>query len=188
MMAQLQTNAAALPESEVWSVVVIYEDTAARDRAMTVCDHLMGQFWQEEEFDMSWWRFTYLADPQIAMEALSAAARADVIVFSVRAGGELSAEVKQWVEDWLNARQESEGALISLIDQSESDVRAPNSRHEYLREVARRGKLDFISSVSFAAPEALPDSLDSFAERAVCVTSVLDEILHHTATTPPPLP
>jgi hypothetical protein len=50
-------------------------------------------------------------------------------------------------------------------------------REIYLRHAARRAGMDYLSHAAPTLRRAMPDSLDSFSERAGRVTSVLDGIL-----------
>ena len=186
-MAAKRQNSAATPKpKETWTVVVVYEDTTTRERAMAVCDQLVKRFWSKVEFEFSWWRQTYLADSNIAKAAAWSAANADLIVFSTHSDSELSAGLKAWVETWLEKRREREGALIGLIGTARDPKTDTASKHRYLRQIAERARMDYLSTELSAAPEAIADSIESIHQRADQITSVLDEILSHTPLHPSP--
>ncbi|HLX72340.1 MAG TPA: hypothetical protein VKV04_22200, partial [Verrucomicrobiae bacterium] len=63
----------------------------------------------------------------------------------------------------------------------------PPFREIYLRHIAHRAGMDFLSHAAPTAAKAIPDSLDSFSKRAGQMTSVLDNILHTRPRTPPAL-
>ena len=44
-MTRTNENAAVLESKAAWSVVVVYEDAVARERAVTFCDQLVTRFW-----------------------------------------------------------------------------------------------------------------------------------------------
>jgi len=167
------------------AVAVVYEDTLTRDRALSVCDELVQQFWAEVDFEITWWRESYLADPDIAMAAAESAANADLIVFSTHAQGELSAAIITWVETWLDKRQEREGALVGLIGTPDDTVTDADLKHRYLTKIAERGKLDYLSSVLPMAPQVADESIDSIHRRADQITTVLEQILHYPAVHQP---
>jgi hypothetical protein len=58
-------------------------------------------------------------------------------------------------------------------------------KHRYLRQIAHRGSMDYLTQLPLSLSRLVPESLDSYTQRAVQVSSVLDEILHHQA--PPPV-
>jgi hypothetical protein len=92
-----------------------------------------------------------------------------------------------WIEDWLNKRGEHEGALVGLLDYDDGPQHVATFREIYLRHVARRAGMDYLSHAPPTTRRAIPDSIDSFSERAGRMTSVLDDILHKHPHTPPPM-
>jgi hypothetical protein len=133
---------------------------------------------------MNWWSFHLLSHPGTGGDAAQKAAEADVLVFAIKAGGDLPDDVKMWIEKWLNQRGEREGALVGLLAGEGLYDIAP-FREIYLRHIARRAGMDYLSHASPTAARAIPDSLDSFSQRAGKVTSVLDGILRtHPYTAP----
>ena len=59
-MTRTNENGAGLEAKAAWSVVVVYEDAATRERAVSFCDQLVSRFWAKCEFDVSWWSFALL--------------------------------------------------------------------------------------------------------------------------------
>ena len=181
MATNLEESVVQAAPVETCAVVVVYEDTLTRDRAMSVCDELVQQFWAEVEFEFSWWRETYLADSNIASEAACVATNADLIIFSTHAEGELSATTAAWIETWLDKRGTREGALIGLIGTPEDPSAGTALKHDYLRRVAQRGGLDYLSSILPITQRELGDSIESIHHRAEQTTSVLDQILNQSS-------
>lgn len=165
-------------------VVVVYETPAIREHAMQFCERLAGECECTPVSEMNWWAFHVLALPDEAGDAAQKAANADVVVFAMKAGGDLPHDIKLWIENWLNRRGEREGALVGLLAREVAHDIAP-FREIYLRHIARRAGMDYLSHAAPTASRAIPDSLDSFSQRAGQVTSVLDGILH---TYPHPAP
>ena len=64
-MTRTNENGVGLETKTACSVVVVYEDATARERALTFCDQLVGRFWAKCEFDVSWWTFDLL-DQEVA--------------------------------------------------------------------------------------------------------------------------
>jgi hypothetical protein len=154
--------------------------------AFGVCDQLVKDYWTTVEFEFKWWQFAGLADAENALAAASAAADADMILFATHPEGELPGTVKSWIEVWLDKRGAREGSLIGLTGKAAETKGRATGKHIYLREVAHRAKMDFLSEIPRLVPGMLPDNIDWVAQRAGQVTSVLDEILRRSA--PPQLP
>ncbi len=167
-----------------WSVAVIYEDAGTREEAVVFCDQLIKKFWTECEFDVGWWSFANLREPGSAVDASQKAAEADMVVFATRPEGYMPLDVGAWVENWLGRRGEREGALVGLMAQGADPAGEMTDKHVYLRGVAHRGGMDYLTELPENLWHLIPDSLESVSERAGRVTSTLDEILHHHA--PPP--
>ena len=178
-MNAIESNVECRKPGEAWSVVVLYEDTGTRERAMAVCDHLVQQFWTEVEFKFHWWRADFLQDSGMAATAASNAAEADFVIFCTSADSELSAAVNAWLESWIERRGGREGALIDLTEAATGQAQ---HKQLQLRKAARRAMMDYLTKVPSAISGTMPDSFESAALRASQVTSVLDDILHQ----PPP--
>jgi hypothetical protein len=166
-------------------VVVIYEDPSIRERAVRFCERLAA----EEKFtllDMDWWSFPLLSHPTLANNAVQKAAGADVVVFAMGARGDLPEEIKMWIERWLTKRGEREGAVVGLLKRDDALQDTASFREIYLRHAARRAGMDYLSHAAPTVTKAIPDSIDSFSERAGQMTSVLDGILQkHPHSAPP---
>ena len=187
-MTRTNESGAVLEPKAAWSVVVVYEDAAARERAVTFCDQLVSRFWAKCEFDVSWWPFALLNQAPAKEEAAERAAQADLIVFSATPEGDLPQPVKAWVETWLNHRGDREGKLVGLVERVVGASVLEGQKHLYLRQVAHHGAMDYLTKVPPDISLSIPDSLDSYTERAYQVTSLLDDILHQQPPPPQLLP
>jgi len=166
------------------SIVVVYEAPLIRERAVRFCERLALEQ-KSPEMDMDWWSFPLLSHPTLATNAVEKAAGADVVVFAMEARGDLPEEIKLWIERWLNKRGEREGALVGLLDRQEGIHDTATFREIYLRHAARRAGMDYLSHAAPTLRRAIPDSIDSFRERAGQKTSVLDDILRNHSYSPP---
>ena len=183
-MTRTNENGARLEAKAAWSVVVVYEDAAARERAVGFCDQLVSRFWAKCDFDVGWWPFTMLAEAGTAKEAALKAAGADLILFSATPEGDFPLALKAWIETWLNKRGDREGMLVGLMDPSADPAGREGQKHQCLRNAAHHGAMDYLTQVPQDIAFSIPDSLDSYTQRADQVTSLLDDILHQQA--PPP--
>jgi hypothetical protein len=168
-----------------WSVVVIYEDITAREQAVDFCDQLVRRFWARFEFDVSWWSFALLEKATVALEAANQAARANLVIFSSVRSEQFPAPVTGWIESWLGRRGDREGILAGLVPSEPAEGRVATNPY-YLRQVAHRAGMDYLTQVPPNLLRSIPESLEFYAQRAVQVTSVLDEILHQQALPPVP--
>jgi hypothetical protein len=167
---------------ELWSVLVLYDDAETRQRAMKVCDHLVHQFWSEVEFTFHWWRTDFLEDDTMAATAAADAANADFIVANSSPERELSPFVRNWFDAWISQREGREGAFVDLTEAGAASAIRAQHKKNFLRNVAHRAGMDYLTKVPTAINSALPDSVESVDLRAGQITSVLDDILHQ----PPP--
>lgn len=185
-MTQANESGAGLESKAAWSVAVVYEDDAAREKAVSFCDQLVRRFWAQFEFDIGWWSFTTLGESLPAAEAARKAEQADLIVFSSAPEGDFPVHVKDWIESWLTRRGEWEGVLAGLLEPAEDPNGREGQKHIYLRNAAHRGAMDYVTRLPQDISRSFPDSIDSYTERADQVTSLLVDILHQQP--PPPLP
>jgi hypothetical protein len=159
-----------------WSVAVIYDEPKARETAMTFCDCLVQKFWAESEFDVSWWSVSGLEQTSAAEEALKRSVGADVVVFAIQE--QMPTHFHQWANEWLNRRGTREGALVGLITAGDRPSGETVLIEGFLRHLAHCAGMDFLTEVPQAISLRIPESLESCAERAHQVTTVLDGILH----------
>lgn len=169
------------------SVMVLYKSPPARELAMKFCDQLARQPGADERVVINWFSFEYLAVPQNAKEVLESAAKVDLLAFAVTARGELPAGIKLWTEHWLLRRGEREGSLVGLLLEAGPSAGAAGLKEIYLRHLAHRAGMDYLSHFPGQICRAIPNSLDSFNQRAGRISPLLDEILH-ARFVPPSLP
>ena len=183
-MTQANEYSKRLETKAAWSVVVVYEDSATREQAVVFCDQLVGRFWERFEFEVSWWTFAMLSQAATAKEATEHAERANLIIVSATPEGDFPAHIKGWIEACLRLRGEREGLLAGLIGPSAIPCGWEGDRHNYLRNAAHRGAMDYLTQLPHDIAHEAPDSIDSYTRRAEQMTSLLDGILHQQA--PPP--
>ena len=152
--------------------------------ASSFCDHLVKRFWANAEFNLSWWEFESLEDPPQARQAAQRAVEADFVVIATRRESQLSQTVLAWFEYWVERRSDREGSLVGLMDPGNVPHGGAVDKYVYLRNLAHRAGLDYLTEVPQDLARSIPDSIESCAERAGRVTSVLDQILK--TQMPPP--
>src|SRR4051794_19309588 len=161
----------------VWSVVIVHEDKATREAAVKFCDCLVERFWSQHEFELSWWSFAQLDESSGFKEASEKAVRTNLIVFAMSPEGQFPNTAQRWIDSWLVQRGEREGAIVGLLDPAPRTA----EKYVYLRNLAHRSGMDYLTQVPEEIHHPIPDSLDSYHERAHRVTNVLDAILHQSS-------
>ena len=177
-MKKHTANPTKLAPGKTRRIVVVHEDLARQEQAIRFCDDLAELHRARAGLDVSCWSFALLRSTAGACDAAEAAAAADLVVFALAAAGDLPEEIKLWIENWVRKRSEREGALVGLIQAETGLGQIACLKEIYLRNVAHRAGMDYLSHAPPTAAKAIPDSLDSFSRRAGQITSVLDEILH----------
>lgn len=129
------------------SVVLVYENAAARERIEGVYAHLLGKLSKDFEFGCTWCSFYDFKDARNTAEFTAAAVDADLIVFSSHAEIEPPLPLRDWVEGWVHSKKAQDAVLAALLFQNQDSEDGPQSLHSYLREVAQRGGMDFLSQV-----------------------------------------
>jgi hypothetical protein len=168
---------------EACTVVVLYEDFLTRQRALAACDYLTRQFWSDIELTFHWWRADFLEDADLAAKAAEAAAAADFLIVALGPDTELSTTLKSWFASWTEQRSGEEGAFVDLTDVGSARIGLTMQREIELRQLARRARMDYLTTMPATLTGPLPASFEAAELRADQLSSVLDEILHHS---PPP--
>jgi hypothetical protein len=166
----MQTN-------QVFKVVIVYENFGAAVQAKEMSERLAAEL--NSKCDT--WKFEMLAHPGLREHAARDAAEADMIIVAARGEGPLPDYVKEWIQTWLPCKKESPAILVALIDEESNRVNRENIDREdavadlpdnfqYLRQVAERGAMDFLSNLDhFPAPAT--EELQQAPEPSPSITS-----------------
>lgn len=137
-----QAAVASGPESDL-AVTVIYQDDVTRQWALEVCERVAGVVGRAA-LNVRWWKLDDLSQPAVLAGAVSTALRADVLMVAIRASEGFPLPFCIWVNSWLPHRPAGKAALVALISLPECPSLALDRGREYLRAVARQGRLDFV--------------------------------------------
>jgi hypothetical protein len=157
-------------------VLIIYEDAITRAEAVRFCDSLVQKFWSKNNFQIEWCPFADLQTKVSADKYAELAATAHILIFALRPEAGLPWDLHTWVESWLELRGEREGAVIGLLDTTATGE--SGGTYCFLRQAAHRAGMDYLTQIPDSILHSISDSLDSYTQRAVEVTRVLDDILH----------
>ena len=160
-----------------WSVLNLYKDPTAQEKAMKFCDELVRRFWPDSSFDLAWCCWADLHHPAKAKEAEGQVRTANLVVLAAGENGHVPGWVRHWLELALADRGELEGALVALPGLQSAIDEAAATAQVYLRKLAHQNGLDFLTTVPQSLQSRVPESLESYNVRATQVTSVLDRIL-----------
>lgn len=158
-------------------VLVIYETVAAREYVARTCGEC-GPLAAADRMPQ-WRSSTRLNEPRFADETTQLAIAADVVVFTGLTENSFAPESKFWIERWISKREEREGAIVGIFISRTAPPREKSGtpKEIYLRQIALRAGIDYLSHVPRFGIKAMPDSLDVYNQRAAQMTSVLHDIL-----------
>jgi hypothetical protein len=156
MMAQMkplliQTELPALlaDAPPAFRVVTIYEDGDSGRRARQFADEVLRDAEQDCEGTTNYWSFDVLECKQVRNAAASAAAGADLVIFSASGERECSPALEEWLEMWAWLIGENDPALVALLEKA--DGRNARRIRVNLQAIAERKTLEF---VAFHVPAA----------------------------------
>ena len=167
-----------------FDLVVAYEDTPTRNRALLLYDHLSEQLAGDYDFQCTWWKFDHLCSHTLREQAADAAAAANMVIVSLRSGLVLPPLAKIWIDSWLSRKEIRKSALVGLIGQLQHSDQATPPVTKYLERTARKAKMDFFIHGFDVANEQVDYSLDTITERARRVTPLMQGILDYRLPTP----
>src|ERR1700686_3227423 len=111
-----QTHSEKTHEPEMpplFNVLIVYEDFAAGEHAKETYDYLVHQLGRDYQFTNQMWKFDILGNFKMREMAVKDALEADLIIVSTHGIGELPAEVKTWLDQWM-AQKGNAMALVTL--------------------------------------------------------------------------
>ncbi len=123
-------------------VTVVYEDSASWRWACQFCDRVV-ELVGRDAVRTAWWKLADLDEPAVLAGAVSTALRADVIIVAVRAAEGLPLSFYVWVDSWLPHHPPGAAALVALIAMPDNPGPQLDGASQYLRTVARQGRMDF---------------------------------------------
>jgi hypothetical protein len=135
------------PESnDICTIVVLYDCDATRARALTACDFLVNQFWQDVELEFHWWRTDFLRDETLATVASANAVASDFLIVCLESHREISPALESWFENWVTERHDREGALVDLTSPLGSREKLTLIQ-TFLKEVSQHGNFDYLTAI-----------------------------------------
>jgi hypothetical protein len=126
-----------------FAVSAVHEDSATGARVEEFCQTLAKCLTRPPSISKEMWLLTELRTSQLRAIAAGEAAAADLVIVSVHHAETLPNEVKSWIDLWLKQRGSRPAVLLALFDPLY--LGTSGSIQTYLREVARRGNMEFLA-------------------------------------------
>lgn len=131
------------------NVALVYEDALTWKWAKNIFDHVETVV-GPNVIHGTWWNLSDLSHPGVLAGAVSQAMRADLVVVAHTATEGLPLPFYIWVNSWLPHHLPGGSALVALL----GAVARPNAEsgrvREYLRSVARQGRMQFLLAEQMA--------------------------------------
>lgn len=108
-----ETTAAVSP---LFEVSLLYQDVPTGLHARQFLHHVLDHCQLAAEFSLSLWKLDLFHLPEICEQAVLAACGAALVLLSLRGDIGLQASTENWLLQWINRRDDDEGALAVLID------------------------------------------------------------------------
>jgi hypothetical protein len=141
----------AAPVKRVVDVLLLYEDLGTALRAKQSLDRLPDQLGLEAGWGTRVWRLDLLGEPLLAEQAAIEAAAADVIILSLHGRNDLRAEARDWLDRWLDRKEDRPYALAALLDPEPAQPGGDNPVVAYLKRVAEAAHADLFCGFSRAS-------------------------------------
>ncbi len=142
------------------NICVVYEDIALRDWAGGVCARV-AKLVGGESLRTTWWSLAGFNEPAVLAGAVSTALHADVVVVAVRAAERFPLPFYVWADSWVPYHAKGAAALVALIGLPERPTPNLERARDYLRAMARQGRLDFlIEEKRFTGAQNVPATRD----------------------------
>jgi hypothetical protein len=142
-----EPEATEAPVRPVLEVLLLYEDLGTAIRARHLLDRLPGQLGRETDFNTRLWRLDLLGQPLLAEQAAIEAAAADVIILSLHGRGDLPTDVRNWLNRWLDHKEDRPYALAASLDAEPTEARDRNPLVDDLRQFAASAGVDLFFGV-----------------------------------------
>lgn len=103
-------------QKPVIRIFVVYERDLNRNRAQLMQEQLAQRLGHCFDFSVSWWSLKSFWHPKMRRVAANAIARADIVLFALRAGVKLPRMLTKWIEERLFRKTTHRVALLALLE------------------------------------------------------------------------
>lgn len=127
----------------VFQVVAAYDDLPSRNRALHLYHRIEMQLGRDYLFECSWWRFDHLCESLLREQAADEAAKANMIILSLRDAPDLPQGPRAWIDSWLPRRGVQKAALVALVAGQGPREESKAPLLPSIENVAREAQMDF---------------------------------------------
>jgi hypothetical protein len=145
----MNTTVAKFPVWQRWKearqlvLLAAFEDSVTCTRVKEFCQGLTRDLGAECKIIQHVWLFNTFRMRELQEIAAEEAAVADLIVVAAHHAASLPDEVKGWIDLWLRQKGTHPAVLLALLDPVYEGT--SSAIRSYLREVARRGQMEFLA-------------------------------------------
>jgi len=123
-------------------LLAIFEDSVTGLRVKEFCQGLSRNLGQQCQIIEHVWLFSTFRLRELQEIAAEEASASDLVIISVHQAEGLPDEVKSWIDLWLGQQGAHQAVLLALLEPGYEG--ASGSTEAYLREIARRGGMEFL--------------------------------------------
>ena len=124
------------------ALLAVFEDSVTGRRVKEFCQGLSRNLGQQCQIVEHVWLFSTFRLRELQEIAAEEASASDLVIISVHRAEGLPDEVKSWVDLWLSHKGARQAVLLALLEPG--DEGASGATEPYLREIARRGGMEFL--------------------------------------------
>jgi hypothetical protein len=151
LMARLQAVGRLGKGIKRLATVAAYEDSRTDARVNDFCRNLQFYLGEGCLLTKQLWLVNELRMPQLRAIAATEAAAADLVILAIHHTQTLPAEVRQWIDLWINEKRRRPVIVLALLDPSYRGDSA--CLKDYLSDASARGKVEFLSQAEDVAEE-----------------------------------
>ena len=129
-------------QSKRMSLLAAFEDANGGTRVKEFCQGLLRDLGSECRVIEHVWLFSTLRLRELQEIAAEEASASDLVIIAAHRAGGLPKEVEGWIELWLQQKARHSAVLLALLDPDYEG--ASTAIQNYLRQVAKRGKMEFL--------------------------------------------
>lgn len=149
-------------QSPQFEVALAYQDLPTGLHARQFLNHVLEHCQLDAEFNLTLWKLEMFHVQEIYDEGVKAAAKASLVVLSLRGDIGLEISTEKWLQQWVEHRNE-ESALAVLIDCDMQRLDSVGQTLFRLQELTHLGQVrlfvGFVPSIPpTAAPSGKPES------------------------------
>ena len=145
-VVRLGSDASVAPVKPVLDVLLLYEDFGTALRATHSLDLLPVSFITESGMHTNLWRLDLLGEPLLREQAAREAAAADLIILSLHGHDRLQANARDWLNRWLDYKENRPYALAVLLDPGTANAGPDHPVVAQVKQIAAAAAADLFYS------------------------------------------